>query len=124
MDLPLGKGRLIWCPLPLELNERDEPIAELYRHAAERSGVSAGLEWISGGDLPGIYGRKLDFAAGALYIFVSEYAWDADIEVKDPRTGVSYSFRLEKERSVLFAADKQGQLTSVYRAEETAITIH
>ncbi|CQR52780.1 alpha-amylase family protein [Paenibacillus riograndensis] len=124
MDLPLGKGRLIWCPLPLELNERDEPIAELYRYAAERSGVSAGLEWISGGDMPGVYGRKLDFAEGALYIFVSEYAWDADIEVKDRQTGVSYSFRLEKERSVLFAADKQGQLTSVYRAEETAVTTY
>ncbi|WP_375373910.1 beta-galactosidase [Paenibacillus sp. S150] len=123
-DLPLGNGRLIWCPLPLELNERDEPIVELYRYAVERSGISAGLEWISGGELPGVYGRKLDFAEGALYIFVSEYAWDADIEVRDPETGLSYSFRLEKERSVLFAADKQGQLTNVYRPEESAITIH
>ncbi|MHA6533870.1 hypothetical protein [Paenibacillus sp. BAC0078] len=31
IDLPLGKGRLIWCPLPLELNDHDEPITELYR---------------------------------------------------------------------------------------------
>ncbi|WP_379164095.1 beta-galactosidase [Paenibacillus sp. sgz5001063] len=124
VDLPLGKGRLIWCPLPLELNDRDEPIAELYRYAVERSSVPAELEWTRGGDLPGIYGRKLEFDEGALYIFVSEYAWDADVEVKDLQTGVSYSFRLEKERSVLFSADKQGQLISVYRAGETAITIH
>lgn len=124
IDVPLGKGRLIWCPLPLELNEHDEPILELYRYAAECSGIPAELEWISGGELPGVYGRKLEFAAGALYIFVSEYAWDTEVEVRDRKTGVSYRFRLEQERSVLFATDKQGQLTSVYRAGETAITIH
>lgn len=90
----------------------------------EHSSIPAELDWISGGDLPGVYGRKLDFAGGALYIFVSEYAWDADIEVRDAVTGMSYSFRLEKERSVLFAADLQGQLICVYRAGETAITIH
>lgn len=121
IDVPLGKGRLIWCPLPLELNERDEPIAALYRYAVEQTGISAGLEWVSGGDLPGVYGRKLDFAEGALYIFVSEYAWDADIEVRDPQAGASFSFLLEKERSVLFAVDKQGQMVSVYRPENNNI---
>ncbi|MGN7765831.1 hypothetical protein ACTJKB_30770 [Paenibacillus sp. 22594] len=84
----------------------------------------AELEWISGGDLSGVYGCKLGFAEGVLYIVVSEYAWDADVEVQGPQNGMSYSFRLEKERSILFAADKQGQLTSVYRAGETAITTH
>ncbi|MRN56258.1 alpha-amylase family protein [Paenibacillus monticola] len=124
VELPLGKGRLIWCPLPLELNERDEPIVELYRHAVEASGIETELEWVVGGDLPGVYGRKLSFAEGSLYIFVSEYAWDAEIEVRDPDTSISYTFRLEQERSVLFATDMAGQLVSVYRPAEVAISLH
>ncbi|WP_311519094.1 beta-galactosidase [Paenibacillus albidus] len=124
VERSVGAGRLIWCPLPLELNDRDEPIAAIYRYAAEAAGIVAELEWISGGDLPGVYGRKLTFAAGSVFIFVSEYAWDAEVEVKDPITGTRYAFRLEKERSVLFAADPAGQLVSVYRPEEVTITIH
>lgn len=124
IERQLGIGRLIWCPLPLELNDRDEPIAALYQYAAQAAGIETGLEWISGGDLPGVYGRKLAFAEGSLYIFVSEYAWDAGLEIKDPATGAHYSFLLEKERSVLFAADSAGKLVAVYRPEEVNITLN
>ncbi|ASA25878.1 beta-galactosidase [Paenibacillus donghaensis] len=123
IEAAVGKGRLIWCPLPLELNEHDEPIAELYRYAAAAAGVETELEWVAGADLPGVYGRKLSFAEGAVYIFVSEYAWDADIEVRDTATGQHYSFQLEQERSVLFAVDQEGQLLSVYRPEEVAVSL-
>ncbi|MBD2870888.1 beta-galactosidase [Paenibacillus arenilitoris] len=121
-DIPLGKGRLIWCPLPIELNERIEPLAKLYRHAAEAAGACSGLEWLAGGGLSGVYGRKLSYEDGFLYIFVSEFAWDADVAVKDNETGTTYSFVVEKERSVLFAADRTGRVTSVYRPNEVAIT--
>ena len=39
MEVAYGLGRLIWCPLPVELNERAEPVAALYAHALEASGV-------------------------------------------------------------------------------------
>ncbi|GAA0134973.1 hypothetical protein YSY43_18130 [Paenibacillus sp. YSY-4.3] len=124
LELPLGRGRLIWTALPLELNERDEPIHALYRYAAEAAGVSTELEWRAGGDLPGIYGRKLSFKEGSLFVFVSEYAWDSKIEVRDPQTDSLYSFEIEKERSVLFAADKAGRVTAVYRPNEVEISCH
>lgn len=119
--LPLGKGKLIWTPLPLELNGRDEPLAELYRYATEISGIEQELEWISGGDIAGIYGRKLSFPKGNLYVFVSEFALNHEVHVRDQRTGVSYSFQLEKNRSVLFATDASGKLTAVYRPDEVEI---
>ncbi|MDB4868177.1 MAG: glycoside hydrolase [Cohnella sp.] len=121
-EIPLGHGRLIWCPLPVELNDRMEPLVKLYRYAAETAGVSRALEWSEGGDLSGIYGRKLVFADGFLYIFVSEYAWNTDIRIRDRDTGASFSFLLEAERSVLFATDRKGRLMSVYRPEEVVIT--
>ncbi|WP_433618117.1 beta-galactosidase [Paenibacillus cellulositrophicus] len=123
VDVPLGKGRLIWSPLPLELNGRDEPILELYRYAAAAAGVERELEWLAGGDLPGVYGRKLSFRDGSLYVFVSEYGWDAPVQVKDPQTGAVYSFTLESDRSVLFAADREGRITAVYRPDEVDIQV-
>ncbi|MCW3794861.1 beta-galactosidase [Paenibacillus sp. LS1] len=119
--LPLGKGKLIWTPLPLELNGRDEPLAELYRYATEIAGIEQELEWISGGDVAGIYGRKLSFPKGNLYVFVSEFALNHEVHVRDQRTGVSYSFQLEKNRSVLFATDASGKLNGVYRPDEVEV---
>lgn len=119
--LPLGKGKLIWSPLPLELNGRDEPLADLYRYASEVAGIENELEWISGGDLAGIYGRKLSFPKGNLYVFVSEFALNHEVKVRDTRTGVIYTFLLEKNRSVLFATDAAGQLQAVYRPDEVEI---
>ncbi|OWR30044.1 glycoside hydrolase [Saccharibacillus sp. O23] len=121
LDVPNGKGRVIWSPLPVELGAGDEPIAELYRYAAEQAGVVDDLEWSAGGELAGIYGRKLKFAGGSLYVFVSEYAWDAEVRIRDRATGASYAFTLESERSVLFAADADGRLTAVYRPDEVKI---
>lgn len=123
LDVPNGKGRLIWSPLPIELGTGDAPVTELYRYASEKAGVVDDLEWLAGGELAGIYGRKLKFAEGSLYVFVSEYAWDAEVKVRDRATGQVYSFMLESERSVLFAADPQGKITAVYRPEEVEIEV-
>lgn len=123
IELSHGKGRILWCPLPVELNDRIEPISAIYRYALESSGCSEELNWIKGGHFPGVYGRKLTFQSGALFTFVSEFSLDVDIEVKNPETGVGYAFVLEKERSVLFAADKNGQLLEVYRPSQVNVTV-
>lgn len=119
--IPYGSGRLIWCPLPVELNGRVEPVAALYRFACGTSGCAGGLEWLRGGELPGVYGRKLPFAAGSLYIFVSESGSDAEVAVKDTDTGRTYKFMLERERSVLFAANSAGILLAVYRPDDVRV---
>ena len=115
-----GQGEIIWSPLPVELNERSEPIIALYEHALEKADVSAELDWLKG-DLPGIYGRKLSFENGSLYIFVSEFAEDIQIKFRDPETEKTYSFLLEAERTVMFSADKTGKISAVYRPDEVVI---
>jgi hypothetical protein len=119
----LGKGTLLWCPLPIELNERTDSLAQVYDYAIDHAGVEAELLWLKGGELPGVYGRKLAFQEGALYIFVSEYANRAEVEITDPVTCCSYSFSLEAERTVMFAADAGGRLLAVYRPEEVQINV-
>ncbi|BBH21358.1 hypothetical protein Back11_27030 [Paenibacillus baekrokdamisoli] len=122
-DVELGSGRLLWCPLPLELNERREPLEAVYAEALSKAGVSTEFEWLHGGELPGVYGRKLAFAKGSLYIFVSELGSDAAISVRDRQSGKIYSFTLGQERSVLFATDANGKLLAVYRPNEVHIDV-
>ncbi|MGG1551918.1 beta-galactosidase [Paenibacillus ferrarius] len=119
----IGAGQLIWCPLPVELNERNGALEALYTYALQEAGVGAELNWLRGGDLPGVYGRKLTFAQGALYIFVSEYGVDTQVEVQDPATGRRYAFELEAERTVMFAADAAGELTAVYRPSQVQVEV-
>ncbi|MFD2615663.1 beta-galactosidase [Paenibacillus gansuensis] len=121
LELHTGKGRVLWCPLPVELNERNGSIRKLYGHVLALADCETELVWLNGGHLPGIYGRKLSFREGALFTFVSEYALDTEVKVMDRQTGAIYSFILEKERSVLFAADLAGRIMSVYRPDEVRI---
>ncbi|MFC4778753.1 beta-galactosidase [Paenibacillus sp. GCM10023252] len=121
VERELGKGKLIWCPLPLELNESYEVLETVYRYALAEAGVAQELEWLRGGDLPGVYGRKLTFDESSLFIFVSEYGVPCDVEVKDSATGRTYRFELEAERTVMFAAGKDGELTAVYRPSEVKV---
>ncbi|MFJ5759072.1 beta-galactosidase [Neobacillus sp. NPDC093182] len=121
-EFDYGKGRIIWSPLPIELNEQNASIYELYKYALGRAEVSNHLIWHEG-DFPGIYGRKVEFDHGKLLIFVSEFGADANIKVSDPATGQTYEFRLESERSVLFATDKTGEILGIYRENEVNIDL-
>ncbi|RAV20823.1 glycoside hydrolase [Paenibacillus contaminans] len=120
----LGKGTLLWCGLPVEMNDRTDAIASLYRHAIKKAGVAPELLWEQGGELPGVYGRKLSFADGELFIFVSEFGENADIRVTNPATNTTYSFTLESERTVMFAADHSGKLLATYRPQQVEVMVH
>ncbi|ADU31410.1 beta-galactosidase [Evansella cellulosilytica] len=121
LEEKVGNGKIIWCPLPIELNHRDEPLLALYNKAIKASEVNPELEWLIGGNLPGVYGRKVTFSEGYLYVFVSEDAYNNDIKVKDPLTDVTYSFKLQSDRTVMFATDLKGEVFAIYRPQEVSI---
>lgn len=121
-EAEVGLGRLLWLPLPAELNERSEPLIALYRYALRKSGCEEQpLLWHNGGDLPGLYGRKLEYASGSLFVFVSEYADEAEIDVEDPASGRRYRLTLERERCAMFATDAAGSVVKVYRPEQVRV---
>ncbi|PWV89123.1 beta-galactosidase-like protein [Paenibacillus cellulosilyticus] len=113
-----GKGRVVWCGLPVELSDRTDAIGILYGHVLKTCGLKQELEWLAGGDNSGLYGRKLRFEDGALYIFVSEYGYPANVAVRDPEHGGTYCFQLEPGRIAMFAVDADGALRAVYRKQQ------
>ncbi|EKN65231.1 glycoside hydrolase family protein [Neobacillus bataviensis LMG 21833] len=119
-EFSVGKGTIIWSPLPVELNERNQSIYDLYQFALHRANIDEHLSWHSG-NVPGVYGRKLEFEAGKLFIFVSEFGMDITVTITDPDTEQTYEFILESERSVLFATSKTGEIIGTYREDEVKI---
>lgn len=115
-----GNGKVIWSPLPVELNQRSEPIKALYNYGLTAADVKPHLKWIQG-DYPGIYGRKLTFSEGHLFIFVSEFDLDTKIEVQDPITKVTYQFTIAPGRAVMYATDLVGKVSATYRPDEVSI---
>ncbi|MEK3890050.1 beta-galactosidase [Bacillus sp. FSL K6-3431] len=120
LEYAIGKGKLIWSPAPIELNERTEPLIALYNYAIDQAHISSHLEWLQG-DYPGIYGRKLSLKNADLFVFVSEFGEDATVEIKNPTNNAIFEFVLEADRSVLFATDKEGHLIGTYRKNEVVI---
>ncbi|WP_307728751.1 hypothetical protein [Alkalicoccobacillus plakortidis] len=120
-QVSIGQGTFIWSPLPVELNNRLEPLKELYRFALQQAGVTEELIWNKGGDNPGVYGRRLSFDDGDLYIFVSEFAGDVEVEVTNPVLNKTYSVKLEQERSVLFQTNAAGEIVTTYRPNEVQV---
>lgn len=112
--IPLGKGKIIWSPLPIEMNDNDDVIEAVYKYALDQAGIHSPFEWIRGYKA-GILAKKLEFEEGAVYCFISESARTEDIEIRDKSLGKSYMFRLPGDRSLLFAVDKNGNILETYR---------
>ncbi|MBM7572999.1 beta-galactosidase [Aquibacillus albus] len=118
----VGKGKVLWCSLPIELNNNDEPLKGVYQKALKTADVQSGLEWIKGYELAGVYGRRVDFEGGSLFVFVSEDSFDNELTIKDKKTNKVYEFTVESDRTVMFATNRNGIVTAVYRPDEVNVT--
>jgi len=91
LTIPHGSGKLIWCPLPVELSDTVEPTIELYRYALNQAGVVpvCRAEPLNSGVIviPAI------FEDAVLYTLISECDRDTDILLThlEPKTELKIS---------------------------------
>ncbi|MCL6458980.1 MAG: beta-galactosidase, partial [Gorillibacterium sp.] len=114
--IPHGKGKVIWSPLPVELNRNDETVSALYHFAAIEAGVSAPLE-LESGDRYGVLLKKLPFKHADLYILVSECGQDQTVVLADREKGRRYRLKLPADRVALFLVDESGEVLYSYRGK-------
>jgi hypothetical protein len=104
---PMGRGHIIWSPLPLELGETLEPVIALYQLALVQAGLRpaftlerpATASGSSGGarsPTPEVLIRPTVFADAILYTFVSETDRDTEIRLQHTlaQTGVQANISL------------------------------
>lgn len=114
--IPYGKGKVIWSPLPAELNRNDDTTAAVYRFAAKEAGVRSPLE-LEQGSSHGILLKKLPFKRADLYILVSECGADQTVVLADREQGRRYRLELPADRPALFLAGANGEVLGSYRNE-------
>lgn len=114
--LHFGKGRVVWSMLPVELSDTDSASEAIYHQAAKLAKVKPAFQWVGGH--VGIFGKKLSFENGALFVFVSEGSDDQKAEIEDASNCIHYRLCVEAGRCALFAVDRDGEIVSSYRGKQ------
>ena len=104
-ELPRGQGRIFWCAYPLELAEDLTAVTGLYSYVAETVGIAPAFVLSPLFDGVLVYLTVLDDAV--FYIFVSDSADDAQIDLRDKLSGGHLKFSLSGQHAALALLDKK-----------------
>jgi hypothetical protein len=104
-----GKGNVMWCPLPIEMNRDDEVIEAIYNLALAQASVDQELDYLAKKDR-GIFIKKLKSANGSIYLLVSEDGDDRTVKFTDRSNGVSVCQRLPSGRAIMISVDVAGKI--------------
>lgn len=108
---PLGTGRLVLAPLPVELAEEGSAARAVYAEALRLSGLAPDVTVVP--DDPGVLVLPLASPGGVLLAVVSEGGGDRRLTVTPRATGVPVEVALPSGRSLLLALDRAtGRVTA------------
>jgi hypothetical protein len=107
----LGKGRILFSPLPLELNDNVRAVGEVYRYALKTAGVVP--EYTTSLDDPGILICPTRFPHATLYLLVSESS-QPEVSFRDRASGKEFSGRLDPGRAALLLVGEDGSVLAAY----------
>jgi hypothetical protein len=100
-----GKGRIFWAADPVELAEGTEAAARLYRYVLSTIGLESRFE-LRGPNLPpGVLVGAVPLGDHVLYVFASDHARDARIDLTDKPTGARLTLTLASEHAALAIVD-------------------
>jgi hypothetical protein len=105
-ELSRGQGHIYWTAYPVELSESLEAAADLYAYVAAQAKLTPAFHEIS--PLPsGILVFPTWFADAIVYVFVSDSAADARIQLQDLATGVRLDFKLPSQHAAMAVLGKK-----------------
>jgi len=91
VTLPIGAGRLLWTPLPVELAEEVDPTAAVYRAAMKAAGLEPAVTSSAGS---GVLVNPARYRDAVLYTLLSEGPGDDRVVFTDSAAGVSLNVAL------------------------------
>jgi hypothetical protein len=111
VERPLGKGRILFAALPLELNQNLQAVGDVYRYAMKTANVSP--TYTTTLTNAGILICPTRLPNATLYVLTSESNQKA-VEFHDVLSGKDFSGQLENGRAALLLIDGQGKLVTSY----------
>jgi len=105
-EINFGKGRIFWAAEPVELAEGDQATADIYTYVAGRIGIQPQFE-LATPLAAGVMVYPISLDDSVLYIFVSDSAENAGIDLRDKTTGVQVTLNLPAEHAALALVGKK-----------------
>jgi hypothetical protein len=109
-ELPLGKGRLLFAALPLELGQNQSALGRVYAYAMQAAGV-APLK--SATHNPGILVCPTEYKDATLYVVTSE-TQSATATFEDPRSHIVLTTSIAAGRAALVMVGTDGSILASY----------
>ncbi len=107
----LGKGKILFAALPLELNQNLQAVGDVYRYAMKVADVAPTYKTTL--TSAGILICPTRLPKATLYVLTSESNQKA-VEFRDVRSGKDFSGQLENGGAALLLIDKEGNLITTY----------
>ena len=112
VEQPLGKGKILFSALPLELNDRLDSVAAVYAYALKAAGVENAYTTTM--QDPGILICPTEFPHATLYVLTSETN-ETNVSFRDQRGGKMFTGSLQPGRAALLLVGNDGSLIASYR---------
>jgi hypothetical protein len=110
-EVRLGKGRILFATLPLELNQNLQGVGDIYRYAMKIADISP--TYTTTLSDPGILICPTRLPKATLYVLTSESNQNA-VAFHDMRSGKEFSGHLENGRAALLLISDEGQIITSY----------
>ena len=111
IEKPLGKGKILFSALPLELNDNLQALGDIYRYALKTAGVSP--VYTTTLNDPGIVIAPSAYPEATLYVITSE-SNRHQVSFEDVRSQRKFSGTLESGRAALLLIGTDGKLLATY----------
>ena len=111
VEKALGRGKILFSPLPLELNDNLQTIGDVYRYAMKTAGVTPAYATTL--QDPGILICPTRYPKATLYALTSESGQSA-VSFTDQKSGKQFNGTLDPGRSALLLIGQDGAVLASY----------
>ena len=115
VEKEVGKGRILYFALPLELSDDEAVIGEVYRFALQRAGVTPAYSTDCVD--PGILICPTVMQRTTLYVLTSESSAEQTVAFRDAASGKEFRVALAPGRAALRLLSHEGEVLASYGGE-------